>query len=226
MVIVLTCLASLSYCGGEVGVPQSLVASQTPTGVDLQTPSHQGCQLTVVFQLFAKRLQLHHLLDALQALVSVLVVYCSPLVEHLAERVLGLFGHPPWKLACYLVYHIDMVDVVVDGEEEVPGGHLHEDAAQGPHVAGVVPPAALQDDLRSTVLPSINDAALRIPLVVGSSKIYQLDPGAFGEEDGLPIPFLLRARVRTEQNVFWFEVGVGVAAPVHEGDRLQQLSGE
>ena len=53
--------------------------------------------------------------------------------------------------------------------------HLHSNAPNPPHIASMVPFAALQSYLRSTVLPSIDGEIMTISVVHCSTQINQLN---------------------------------------------------
>mmetsp|Transcript_118109 Transcript_118109/g.329287 ORF Transcript_118109/g.329287 Transcript_118109/m.329287 type:complete len:312 (+) Transcript_118109:230-1165(+) len=132
-----------------------------------------------------------------------------------------------------------VLQLLVRREELLAGVELHQDAPNGPEVGALIP-AERQQDLRPTVLPSVDDGGVVLVLVRRVPKVYELDPAARGPQvlaRGLalrrgrgavspePLGFarevaLVRRLHRLQQDVLGLEVGMRhseISVQEHEG---------
>ncbi len=97
------------------------------------------------------------------------------------------------------------------GEEEVARDQFGHDAADRPHISDLIPLAALQDDLRGTVLPRADDGAVWLVEERRPSEIDDPHATALGQPVGVPPRGVFNQFLLLQQNVLRLEVSVGVA---------------
>jgi hypothetical protein len=85
------------------------------------------------------------------------------------------FGHPAGKGPSDFLYHIHMVDIIVDVKEQLTREHLHENAPNRPHVALLVPLATFQQNLGAPILAGVDRRAMRFVTVSCTSEIDQFN---------------------------------------------------
>lgn len=116
-----------------------------------------------------------------------------------------------------------MIDIVVDGEQHISCGQLIQDAPHRPDITALVPLVALQQHLRASVLSRVYYRTMRLFLMGRPSEIDELDGWGLRESQCFVDCFV---GICAEEDVFGFEVGVGVAVLMHEAHSPQNLSGE
>lgn len=149
--------------------------------------------------------------------------------EHFEQLVLAALRHPSRHFGLLRVPedHEQVLEVIVRWEEEIAGEHLRDDAADGPHIARILPVAALQYHFGRAILPSVDDGTVFLLRVRRASEIYQLD--LIRRRQHVILQLSMRSLLQVlpaQQDVLRLEVGVRVLVGMHESDGLEHLPGE
>lgn len=84
-------------------------------------------------------------------------------------------GHPVWDWSTLFLHHGEMFNIFTSLVKELPGIHFYEDADHGPDITLLIPLAAVEDDFRSPVLPSVDYRVMLLLIICGTSKVNDLD---------------------------------------------------
>lgn len=192
------CLTYLSYIQAqdkrsqiqsEKLVRQRLPAVYAPVGVYFQAPAHQVRQQPLPRQNLLGSFKPNHIFDAFDP-----VLVDEPVPEELAQGIVASFvHHPVGEPARVLLDHGQVLLVGVRGEEQLPRDQLADDAPDRPHVADLVPLAALQDDLGRPVLASVDDGAVVFVVVGGAPEVDHPHLFLAGQVELVPVRVLLVA---------------------------------
>lgn len=199
---------------------QGLGATYSQGWVDLQAASDEVAELWLVVEDLVDSFEADDVLPVLDALVRYSLVNLVAL-EHLGELILAAFGHPRrhFGLLRVLEDHKQVLKVIMGGEEKITGVHFRDDAADGPHIARILPITALQDDLRRAILPSINDGAMSFLGMRRPSKIDQLD--LIRPRQHIILHLRMRDLLQiltTQQDILGLEIRMGILIGMHEGN--------
>lgn len=155
---------------------QGLDTTDPKRWVHLQAARDEVAQLWLVFEDLVDSLEASDVLPVPDAFVGYSFIDLVAF-EHLGELILAVFGHPSRHFGLLRVFedHEQVLKVIMSGKEKIASVHLRDDAADGPYIAGILPIAALQYDLRRAILPSIDDGAMSLFRMRRASKINQFD---------------------------------------------------
>lgn len=152
-------------------MPESLHAVDAATGVNLQAAADEVDELRVALEHFVNTLEPDNILNMLDPiLINISIPEKPP-----QRRVPGLLHHPPRKSPTHLLNHGQMLIIGMRRKQQLPRKQLADNTANGPHIADLVPLAALQDDLRGTVLPCVNGRAVVLVVFCCAAEIYYAD---------------------------------------------------
>lgn len=98
----------------------------------------------------------------------------SVIAYDFGELILTSLSHPSGHSAGVLLYHGEVFDVVVSGEQQFSGVEFCDDAADRPDVAELIPLAALEDYFWRTVLSCIDDGTVSLCPFGGPTEIDYL----------------------------------------------------
>jgi hypothetical protein len=104
-----------------------------------------------------------------------------------------------------------VLNVLVHREEKLARVQLNEDASQSPHVGGLGPGAAMEDDFRSTVLSGVDHPGVMLLVKSSPPEVDDLYPRAVGQEvlPVFPALFDLDQFAIHKANILRLEIGVG-----------------
>ncbi len=93
-------------------------------------------------------------------------------VELLFEFLIcAFFCHPARYRARLLFYHCKMLDVLMRIEKQLTCVQLNHYASHWPNVAGLIPHQVFQDDLRSSILSSVDNQSVAFVVVSRTTEV-------------------------------------------------------
>ena len=201
-----------AHAGLLAGAPEEVVLQRVVRryprlGVVLQHPQDQVLEPQVVRHAVAglaqppparpARLHAEDVVDLAGARAAVLLLLAH--VEHvgtvgqLVEVSLGLgrlVQHVLGREAEHLHDLVDLVHLVLAGEQRLPRVHLHEDAAEAPHVDGEVVRDP-EEDLGAAVEPALNVLIDALAELARGTEVDNLDRTSLGV---------------AEENILWLQI--------------------
>ena len=143
----------------------------------LQTFFYQVCEQGVILKDLLYFLKSYHILIVLNAIL----IY-RPIKEWFPYVTFSRFcNHPMRKFPTVLLYHTQMLDVLVCGKQQLSCEQLAYYATYRPYITFFVPHTTLHNNFWRSILPGVYDGTVIVVVLGGTSKVDDSDWLAVGE---------------------------------------------
>lgn len=136
---------------------EGLCTAYSLVRVNLQAFPQQAPQERIVFEYLVYSFHVNYVLTLAHVPRQPALLNHTSCREQFLELAFRPLDHPLREAASILLHHCQVLMILVSVEKQVPSEQLNDDTPDRPHVADLVPFAALQQNLRRTVLPRVYD---------------------------------------------------------------------